>query len=195
VALTKIVGQRVLLTGGRFHGAARIIKVNPKNIKVQMEDTRQIVNCHPMFLSDLAQGAAVPGPREVASSAALPTQWPGALVLVEGMEGVYVVIADKHQHVNVTPLGGDNGRYWRIPRSNLTPIKPTDLLAGGAVKEVVKPVKKDVPWTPRVGDEVVHDGYWCKVETLSTDGKKIGVRYDDVETAVISAKDVTPYTG
>lgn len=127
--LTRKVGQRVLLSGGRFHGAARITKVNPVNLKVTMEDGNMRVNAAPEFLSDLAEGAPVPSPYQarVTEVALLPTLWPGELVRLSGRQGVFVVIADKIERVNCTPLGGDGGRYWRAPRGTVTPLAADEV--------------------------------------------------------------------
>lgn len=125
--LTRKVGQRVLITGGRFHGAARIVKVNPVNILVQMEGGGR-VNAHHTFLSDLADDAPVPNRFEATVEVALPNQAPGALVRLDGKPGVFVVLADKFERINCAPLGGDSGRYWRAPRATVTPV-PADEVA------------------------------------------------------------------
>lgn len=127
--LTKRVGQRVLITGGRFHGAATITKINPKNVLVTMEGTGQRVNAHPSFLSDLPDGAPVPNAFQAVASAEVPVQHPGMLVRVDGLDGVFVVLADKFDKINVARLGGDSGRYYRPLRKSVRPLSADDVTA------------------------------------------------------------------
>lgn len=129
MTLTKRVGQRVLIAGGRFHGAATITKINPKNVLVTMEGTGQRVNAHPSFLSDLPEGEAAPTRFDVTVSADVPVQHPGSLVRVKNKPGVFVVLADKFDKINVAEIGGDGGRYWRIPRAGITPLEAADVTA------------------------------------------------------------------
>lgn len=121
--LTRKVGQRVLITGGRFHGAARITKINPKNILITMENGKR-VNSHPSFLSDLAEGAEVPGRYEstVADLALTPHLTAGSLARLKGQAGLFVVLADKFDKINVARLGGDNDRYFRASRAQVTAL-------------------------------------------------------------------------
>lgn len=128
MSLTKREGQRVLISGGRFHGAARIVKVNPKNIKIRLEDGRGLVNAAPIFLSDLAEGAPVPSRYEQTVSVDVPTQHPGAFIRAEG-EGsqVFVVLADKFDKINAAKVGGDGGRYYRFPRGVVKPLSLEDV--------------------------------------------------------------------
>lgn len=134
--LTKRVGQRVMVSGGRFHGAATITKVNPKNVLITMEVTGQRVNCHPSFLRDLAKDDVAPTRYAEVTAVALPTQNPGDLVRLKGQSGIFVVLADKFDKVNVAKLGGDGGRYYRAPRATVQPLDAADvndiILAAGA---------------------------------------------------------------
>lgn len=121
-ALTRKVGQRVLISGGRFHGPARIVKLNPKNVVVEMEGSRRRVNSWPGYLTDLAEGEDAPSRWDATASSDVPTQDPGAIVKVRGKDGLFVVLADKWDKINVARLGGDNGRYYRQPRSTVVPV-------------------------------------------------------------------------
>ena len=129
-SLTRRVGQRVLLSGGKFHGAARITKVNPKNLVVTMEGTRQLVNAHPSFLSDLADDAPVPSRFDaMAEVMTAPPLHPGAVVRIKGHAGKWVVLADKLEKVNVARLGGDGGRYLRALRRQVEPLSEQEVAA------------------------------------------------------------------
>jgi len=59
---------------------------------------------------------------------------PGVLVKSASRPGVFVVLADKVDKVNVAALGGDNGRYFRIPPAALTVVPLAELAnhLGGA---------------------------------------------------------------
>lgn len=121
--LTRKPGQRVLLQGGKFHGAARITKINPKNIIVTMEGTLQRVNCNPVYLSDLAEDAPVPGVRALVEVSTTPHVVCGSFVTYAPQPGkVFVVLADKVDKINIALAGGDRDRYWRAPRSLVTPL-------------------------------------------------------------------------
>ena len=52
---------------------------------------------------------------------------PGTVVMSKSQPGVFVVIADKVDKVNVARLGGDGGRYWRIPPAALTVVPVAEL--------------------------------------------------------------------
>lgn len=118
--LTKRVGQRVFIEGGRFYGPAQIVKVNPKNIKIKMDDGRQ-VSADPIFLRDL--DGAVPAAVETVEYR--PPLSMGAVVQVRGVDGLCVVLTDRVDTVKLARLGGDpTGRYWpNVPRSLVTEVK------------------------------------------------------------------------
>ena len=42
--------------------------------------------------------------------------------------GLYVVIADKGDKINIALLGGDNGRYVRALRASLTKVELADVV-------------------------------------------------------------------
>lgn len=54
---------------------------------------------------------------------------PGALVRSPlAGPGVFVVLADKIDRVNIAKIGGDGGRYYRVPRSSVTVVPvPAEL--------------------------------------------------------------------
>lgn len=129
MTLTRRPGQRVLISGGKYHGAARIEKVLQKNVDIKMEAGGMKVRAHPSFLTDLDETAPVPSQYTAitATLTEVPTQPVGALVSVQGKTGVYVVIADKFDRINVALLGGEGGRYWRQPRATITPWTPDEV--------------------------------------------------------------------
>lgn len=43
-------------------------------------------------------------------------------------DGLWVVLVDKGERINVTRLGGDGDRYLRVPRSWLAKVDPADVL-------------------------------------------------------------------
>jgi hypothetical protein len=52
---------------------------------------------------------------------------PGALVTSASRPGVFVVLADKGDKVNIARLGGDSGRYLRMPRGGVKPLALAEL--------------------------------------------------------------------
>ena len=68
-------------------------------------------------------------------AAVTPTDYyvPGELVRVTvgRYVGLYVVLADKGDRVNLARLGGDEGRYVRHPHRGLLKVEPEDVLIEG----------------------------------------------------------------
>jgi hypothetical protein len=52
----------------------------------------------------------------------------GQLVTLRGKPGLYVVLKSTPRGYSVAKLGGEGGRYWNAPTSNLTAV-PADKLA------------------------------------------------------------------
>jgi hypothetical protein len=78
---------------------------------------------HPVNLSEavtLAEKVPMPPPPAAIFD-------PGVVVTSKTAPGVFVVIADKVDKVNVAKLGGDNGRYWRLPPAALTVVPLAEL--------------------------------------------------------------------
>lgn len=129
--LTKNVGQRVLVSGGKFYGAGRITKVNQKNLAVQLENGPHLKPCAPVFCTDLEEDATVPPKYATIMSGydAVPSQVPGALVRLSNCgDAAYVVMSDKGDRINVALLGGDGGYYVKAARLTVQPISVEDAL-------------------------------------------------------------------
>lgn len=125
-------GQRVAVDPD-FPGAARDVlgrtfvvqKVNPRNVQCTAEDGGRGINYPKESLVALADGEQAPGltprpyvPREFFTCGEIVTlnrpfkHWT--------TDQPMVVLADKGNRVNVTPLGGDADRYVRVPPAGLT---------------------------------------------------------------------------
>lgn len=115
---------QVIDPSNRYNGRYYVMKINPKNIKLEPEDGGRGLNCSPSFIYEV--GAAA-NPTAINAYNADPV-WPKGITLgtvIEFPEGfssripggpdfLYVVIAMKTERINVAPLNGD-GKYWRVP--------------------------------------------------------------------------------
>ena len=124
-----------LASGGRYRGVTfKVVKVNPKTLKLQPLNGGRIVNADkflvvPTGLETTAAGTAQDMP-------IVEHLCCGTLVRLSGLRGgsrvlndgdLGVVLVDKGERVNIAPLGGFEDRYGRFPRRCLTVVDPRTL--------------------------------------------------------------------
>jgi len=120
-----VVGDRVRVNDAKYPGVYTIQSVGPKNFVLTPESGgRGLRAPHYMVVDANSDPAPVAAPVVYYSA--------GEIVRVElgKFAGLYVVIADKGDRVNIARLGGDNGRYVRMTRNGLTKISVDELLFG-----------------------------------------------------------------
>lgn len=139
--VTLRVGEQVRVEGYKFPGIWTISKVNSVNVKLEQREAdaagvmvvKKRLNCAPVFLLPVGDHPddpkAVKIPNGIRMERTLPTQDPGSVVRYVGptsgkiIKGaVFVVLADKWDKVNITPLGGNDGNYWRMPPRHLEAV-------------------------------------------------------------------------
>ena len=114
------VGDRVKIDDGAYPGIWVIKSKGPVNATLRPEDGGRGLRV-PYYM--LIDPSAAPKPTVYYS--------PGELVRVSGgdrRDGLWVVLADKGNSVNVAKLGGDGGRYLRAPRGGLSKVDPAQVL-------------------------------------------------------------------
>jgi hypothetical protein len=121
------VGSIVTIDDPRCPGLYRIMSHNPKNEVLtpvkpdgNIRPGRQARM--PPYLLHLYDPAADPVPPVPPSIFII-----GEVVTVRAQIGLWVVIADKMDKVNVTRLGGDHNRYLRVPPAMLTRIPLSEI--------------------------------------------------------------------
>jgi hypothetical protein len=119
-------------TGGQYAGVGQVVKVNQTTATVRING--RTVRCPLPLLT--ATTDPLPDPADTR-----PRPEPAAVVTVDtsrvglGPKWAYpdgqlfVVLADKGTHLNVAKLGGDGGRYWRLPADTLTLVDPATVTA------------------------------------------------------------------
>jgi len=113
------LGDKVVIDHPRFKNAGvfTIIKINAKSYGVQ-NDAGQKVRVSPVFL---VKSKSAPK-----SASMKPLKFtifhPGQIVKVKSKNDPYVVLSQNAKSVSCAVLGGDGGRYLRVPASALTVI-------------------------------------------------------------------------
>lgn len=128
------IGTLVTIPDARFPGTWRVDRNGPKNAVVMPANPdgtarpgRGVRVPHAMLSPGTADVGAPTG--GVPYVAATPLH-PGTLVRSTVVpDGLYVVIADKGDRVNLAKLGGDSGRYYRAPRATVTTVPVPAALA------------------------------------------------------------------
>jgi hypothetical protein len=126
------IGTIVTIDDPRCPGPYKVTNHGPKNAT--------LVPCDPDGKARPGRGARFPGwmlsvydpahpdgPYLAPLAPPTPVLDPGVLVTSATRPGVFVVLADKVTKVNVAALGGDNGRYFRIPPAALTVVPLAEL--------------------------------------------------------------------
>jgi hypothetical protein len=123
------VGDRVGIDHHKYPGVWIVASVGPKNVVLEREGG----GGRPMRVPQ----SMLIDPDTAAVRSAEPTEFydPGELVRITAGKyaGLYVVIADKGEKVNVAKLGGDGGRYVRAMRRGLVKVDARDVLIEGAL--------------------------------------------------------------
>lgn len=147
---TYTVGDRVVINPlhdprGRFAGVVyRVEKIKPVNLLLAPEDPRGVglrrLNSRPEYLlpADDAHDTNVRATRPHAGVPETPPAhlWGGEVVTVRTRPTgkwtyapgqLFVVLRCSGGTVSVARLGGENGRYWRVPRTDVIVVDPARL--------------------------------------------------------------------
>jgi hypothetical protein len=117
-------GATVTVDDPKYPGVWTVEKINPRTIGLRRGPQR--LRASAAFLSKAEPGATV-------EAVPIPELFDvGALVTFAGKPGLWVVIKQSADRVNVAQLGGDNGRYWRTTARSLTRV-PVDADMLGAL--------------------------------------------------------------
>ena len=114
------VGQRVVTIGEaarRFPGVWIVKKVNPVNVLLTPEHGGRGLNVAPEYIAPEGSTGDLHPTRMVEYRKPLDAgtlvEWDGGRR--PGAAGLYVVTKDNGDTANIVRLGGEGGRYWRIP--------------------------------------------------------------------------------
>lgn len=138
------VGEKVLVEGARWPGIWTIVKINQVTVGLEQDGAlgkKRRLRCAKEFLlsadgassTDCGNGSVL---HEVPFQARkLPFQDAGMVVRYIGRGGtgglttgmLMFVLIDKVEKVNVTLVGGNGGRYWRMPHRNLEAVDQTKV--------------------------------------------------------------------
>jgi len=118
------VGDLVTIPGyeSSYPGVWKIIKVNPTRYRLEPVGGGGALACPHSMVAAHNGDAPV-----VATSSVRERFWAGQVVTVINKAGLFVVLVDKGKRVNVAVLGGEQGRYWRVPPSSLAGVSLADL--------------------------------------------------------------------
>lgn len=126
--LTLRVGDTVQVIGdAKYAGPWKIVKVNQRTFGLEQSGRRLRADkslCVPF------DGTPTATPTATLVGRTMAQQYPGSVVRYVGPSGrdltkgdLLVVIADKWEKVNVTFLGGNDGRYWRMPYRSVEAVE------------------------------------------------------------------------
>jgi hypothetical protein len=114
-------------------GRVWIVKrVNPVNVVCSPEDgVGRGINYPRTSLVALAPGESVPAGRPVIETVDIPAYFVGGEAVAtdwpKGRDKVWIVNRDNGDTVSCLPLGGDGGRYARLPKSGITRLSLADV--------------------------------------------------------------------
>lgn len=121
-------GDEVSIDDAKYPGIWTIQSVGPKNCVVIPKAGGRGLRAPKWMIVDPNYDAAPPVPE----TEAYVSYYAGEVVRITGFggkyDGLYVVLVDKGERVNVAKLGGDGNRYLRIPRRSLTKVDAADVL-------------------------------------------------------------------
>lgn len=123
-------GDKVSIDDPKYPGVWTIKSVGPKNCVVIPDAGGRGLRAPKWMLKDATDAAT---PSILDGAAPYVHYSAGEIVrLVRGSDaqrdGLWVVLVDKGERINVTRLGGDGDRYLRVPRSWLAKVNPADVL-------------------------------------------------------------------
>lgn len=113
-----------------YHGkTGRIMKVNPVNVKIQLEATGRTLTIPPGYLTT---DTVPPYGATVTSFAYVPAPPAGTIVRVRNstkVHGLHVVIGAGRagERTRIAKLGGDDHRYWTVPTRDIVIVSLVDL--------------------------------------------------------------------
>lgn len=118
-------GDKVTVRAGspQHDGNYTVVKVNPRNVKLQREGSDRLLNCPKDYIFPYDadgttvhaafENAPLPQPNVVLGSVVkFPVGTMGKMPT--GPHHAYVVVAIRGDMFNVALLGGDGNRYWHI---------------------------------------------------------------------------------
>jgi transcription antitermination factor NusG len=116
------VGQHVSINDARYSGIWTVKSVGPVNAVLITASGRSLRAPKDMLIDP--QVDAVDEPVKVYYQ-------PGEIVRIKSgkFAGIYTVLADKGKRVNVAKIGGDSGRYVRIPHASIIKMSNSELKA------------------------------------------------------------------
>lgn len=120
-------------------GVWRVARVNPKTISIEQGARGGKAGRAILKKTDepLAETAAPAVPDRVPAGALLRVTSEAATRLGRDItpQTLLVTLADKGDKINAARLGGDNDRYWRLPRAMLAEVvDPTTVLKPDAIR-------------------------------------------------------------
>lgn len=128
-------GMRVRSTSNRYPGLGTVTKVNPVNVKVQM-DSGITVNFGKSYLRPAGDESA-PAPVVTVTEVPLPdfNAYPAGTVvrfidpraITRFGAGLFVVIKNGGDRINVAKIGGDNDRYVRAAAQGLVRVPLSEV--------------------------------------------------------------------
>lgn len=125
---TRRVGDKVSVDHPKYPGVWTIKSQGPVNSTLEPVNGGRSLRCPHTMLTDPATATAT----ATVTAVPIPVLYnPGELVRVPSGKwaGLYVVIADRGgDRVNLTKLGGDQGRYLRIDKRGLVRVDPAEVL-------------------------------------------------------------------
>lgn len=129
--MTFYAGQRITISGGKFNGNGKVVKVLPKNVDIVLDGGRE-VRAHPSFLRP--EGTDAPAPK--VEPMILPPAI-GTVVRFAGndsrIHGLYAVTGEGFRRgttvVKMARLGGDGGRYWTVAAKDVQVVPVEELAA------------------------------------------------------------------
>jgi len=125
----RAVGDKVSINDPKFPGVWTIKSVGPKNFVVIPDaGGRGLRAPHHLVIDPVTTTPGVTV--EAVPYVPVVRYHAGEIVRVEQgrFAGLYVVIADKGDKVNIALLGGDGGRYVRALRASLTKVDLADVV-------------------------------------------------------------------
>lgn len=116
------VGDKVSIDSAKHPGVWTVKSVGPVNVVLEPQGGGRGLRA--------PQSMLLPAGAEVKPWYEQKPFYPGEFARIDAgkFKGLYVVIADKGEKINVAPVGGDGGRYVRALRSSLVRLDAKDVL-------------------------------------------------------------------
>lgn len=126
-------GQKVKITSPKFNGTATVKKHLQKNVDIVMDEGGRTVRCHPSFLTPVTNDdgkqefGSLPVPEYVPApqSGTVVRVSPTLVAREPRLAGLWIVGGGQGDKSRLFRLNNTDGRYWRIPNSQLTKVNAT----------------------------------------------------------------------